>query len=113
MISDYFKKYKDPRWQKLRLEILQRENFKCQACGRTDEPLHVHHLWYDYSKDPWGISPALLECLCETCHGARREWDSIEIYHLRTRPTKDVINDEFRAAYLECMRGEEDADGEA
>ena len=29
----YSEKLKDPRWQKKRLEILERDNFRCQYCG--------------------------------------------------------------------------------
>jgi len=32
-MPSYADKLKDPRWQRKRLEILQREDFNCEACG--------------------------------------------------------------------------------
>lgn len=94
----YSEKLRDPRWQKKRLSIMQREGFKCQACGRSNETLNVHHLWY--SKEPWAVSDELLECLCETCHAAREDVNSMERWMRETRPTKEVITAEARANFL-------------
>ena len=62
--------FKDPRWQKKRLEILQRDNFKCRSCKDDLSTLHVHHLCYDYKIDPWDYKNDDLITLCETCHEA-------------------------------------------
>lgn len=56
----------DPRWQKKRLEILNRDNFSCTKCGDTNSTLHVHH--NKYSKYPWDIDNDFLETLCVHCH---------------------------------------------
>ena len=40
----YSEKLRDPRWQKRRLEILERDAWQCQACLSTAKTLHVHHL---------------------------------------------------------------------
>ena len=64
----YADKLKDPRWQKKRLEILQRDGFKCRSCGNEEETLHVHHLSADYSVDPWNHREDDMVTLCETCH---------------------------------------------
>ena len=105
MSKEYFKKYKDPRWQKLRLQILEREGFKCQACGRSNETLHIHHLWYEFDKEPWEANPRLLECLCVTCHAARKDIDLAEIYHVRTRPTSQIVDEGCREDFLESGNG--------
>jgi hypothetical protein len=65
-MSTYSDKLKDPRWQKKRLEILNRDEFTCQWCSDTEKTLHVHHL--KYSGDPWEIEDEFLLTLCETCH---------------------------------------------
>ena len=96
------RKYQHPRWQKLRLQILDREKFTCQACGRKDETLHVHHLMY-YSGAPWETPSKYLECLCKACHGARTEADSIAISRIRLRPTRDVISEDDRNDFLEMI----------
>lgn len=73
MASDYSEKLKDPRWQKKRLEILARDDFKCQLCGDTKSTLVVHHRDYLPSKEPWDYPNDLLVTLCEDCHESERE----------------------------------------
>lgn len=65
MIS-YSEKLKDPRWQKVRLQVLNRDEFTCQHCGDTEATLHVHHL--SYNGEPWEAENHLLITLCEVCH---------------------------------------------
>lgn len=62
------KDYNDPRWQKIRLRILERDGFTCKACGNTDITLHVHHLRYKKGKKIWDVNDDDLETLCELCH---------------------------------------------
>ena len=65
----YSEKLKDPRWQKKRLEILQRDNFTCLCCDNiTNETLNVHHLYYEKGVDPWNYDNHSLITLCDTCH---------------------------------------------
>lgn len=71
----YSEKLKSPKWQKKRLEILNRDNFQCKFCGDIDNPLHVHHISY-CEKDPWDINNDLLLTLCESCH--KHETDDIK-----------------------------------
>lgn len=66
--TTYSEKLKDPRWQKKRLEILQRDNFICCSCGDDGSTLHVHHIWYEKNKDPWEYENDYLLTLCESCH---------------------------------------------
>jgi hypothetical protein len=64
----YIEKLKDPRWQKKRLEILERDGFTCQYCSDKDSTLHVHHLHYLPNKDPWEYDNRYLITYCEKCH---------------------------------------------
>lgn len=66
--SSYFQLLKDPRWQKKRLEILNRDEFKCQKCNDGKSSLHVHHKHYIYGKNPWEYDGDLLITLCDSCH---------------------------------------------
>lgn len=66
----YLKKLRDPRWQKIRLEVFQRDEFSCQHCATTTETLHVHHLYYEKGKEPWEYELDALMTLCEECHEA-------------------------------------------
>lgn len=65
---NFKKQIKSPKWQKRRLEILNRDNFTCQSCGSTDETLHVHHIKYNKDKMYWEYPDDLLITLCEECH---------------------------------------------
>ena len=67
-MSKYTEKFKDPRWQKRRLLILERDEWTCQYCGEKEETLNVHHLWYEKGKDPWEYPDECLITLCEGCH---------------------------------------------
>jgi 5-methylcytosine-specific restriction endonuclease McrA len=60
---------KDPRWQKKRLEIMERAGWKCELCGNRTLTLHVHHTRYDRRRKPWQYENRELLCICEVCHG--------------------------------------------
>lgn len=78
---NYNEKLKDPRWQRKRLEILQRDGFKCMDCDDHESTLHVHHI--AYYGEPWDCPDDLLVTLCENCH-------SVESNKLKSI-TKDLI----------------------
>jgi hypothetical protein len=69
----YSEKLKDPRWQKKRLEIFERDKWMCQKCLNKDLTLHVHHLWYLNNKEPWEYDNDLLLTLCTSCHDVEHE----------------------------------------
>lgn len=64
----YIDLLKDPRWQRKRLEILTRDDFKCRFCGNKDQTLHIHHQYYIHGAKPWEYSGELLVTLCSSCH---------------------------------------------
>jgi len=66
--QNYAEKYKDPRWQKKRLEILERDEWECQKCGDKESTLHVHHRYYEPNTDPWDYQNQVLVTLCNNCH---------------------------------------------
>lgn len=72
--KSYAEKLKDPRWQRMRLEILQRDQFMCRACGASDKTLHVHHCHY-VRGDPWDTDPVFIITVCETCHSRRQAYE--------------------------------------
>lgn len=84
----YFEKLKDPRWQKVRLLILERARFACELCSDNKSTLHVHHGCYLRGLEPWEHHPNTLWCLCETCHDEVQ--DTMHDLHLelgRTPPS--------------------------
>src|ERR1041384_2592432 len=66
--ASYFELLRDPRWQRKRLEILQRDGWACTACRATDRQLHVHHNGYLKGKKPWEYEDWNLVTLCDDCH---------------------------------------------
>lgn len=62
----YIDKLKNPKWQKKRLEILNRDEFKCCYCNDTETELQIHHL--KYTKEPWDAPNENLITLCKDCH---------------------------------------------
>lgn len=64
----YAEKLKDPRWQRKRLEILNRDNFTCRICRDTKSTLHVHHEKYFKNTEPWDYPDDNFKTVCNTCH---------------------------------------------
>lgn len=64
----YWELLRDPRWQKRRLEIMERDAFRCRQCDDPDNTLNVHHRIYRKGAMPWEYSDEELITLCETCH---------------------------------------------
>lgn len=64
----YFEKLRDPRWQRKRLEVMQRDEFTCQSCFDSGSTLNVHHRVYIKGNEPWDYPVENLVTLCESCH---------------------------------------------
>lgn len=76
--STYADKLKDPRWQRLRLEILERDGFKCRWCYSEDKTLHVHHKYYISGREPWQYPPEAYLTLCLDCHDLMKADGALE-----------------------------------
>lgn len=68
MSKSYSEKLKDPRWQKKRLEILERDKYICQECDIRWTEMHVHHKYYKRNTEPWEYDGDALVSLCDNCH---------------------------------------------
>lgn len=64
----YWQKLQDPRWQKKRLEVFERDGFKCRSCCSGTDTLNVHHLYYVSKRDPWDYPLGAFKTLCKDCH---------------------------------------------
>lgn len=63
-IRKYHEYLKSDRWAALRLEILERDGYKCCECG-SSRNLHVHHTTYKRIFDEQSSD---LITLCRDCH---------------------------------------------
>jgi len=67
--KSYFELLRDPRWQKKRLKIMERDGFMCISCQSDTETLNVHHaVQYRKNIKPWEYEDDELITLCEKCH---------------------------------------------
>lgn len=68
-MTSYSELLRDPRWQRKRLEAMNRADFGCQECGNRVATLNVHHRYYEKGRAPWEYPDDAFVCLCEICHG--------------------------------------------
>ncbi len=100
-MSEYSEKLKDPRWQKLRLEVMQRDRFRCVDCGRGDQHLNVHHPRYKRGLAPWEYPADELVTLCQDCHEAAhrlKDEAAFLLHQLKLKNSERIINALNRAA---------------
>lgn len=76
---------RDPKWQKKRLKIMERDNFQCQFCKSEINTLVVHHKKYINGRKPWEYDNEWLTTLCIYCHN-----------HIHSHKDQPNINDEWR-----------------
>lgn len=84
--KSYAEKLKDPKWQRARLKILERDKFSCRACFSQEKTLHVHHMYYKRNLEPWEYPPESLVTLCEDCHEDYED-QVHRLLHIISRPS--------------------------
>ena len=93
----YAEQLKSPKWQKKRLEILERDGFICTNCGEDDKQLHVHHRYYGKNKKVWEYDDDTLTTLCEECH--KYEHD-MNINEELLKSTSKAIHNGFDTSFI-------------
>lgn len=58
----------DPRWQKKRINVLERDKYTCQLCLDEETTLHIHHKFYLKDYQPWDYKDDDLITYCKHCH---------------------------------------------
>lgn len=64
----YAEKLRDPRWQKKRLQVFNRDKWTCRFCGHEERNLQIHHTRYFNDIEPWEYDNTYLITLCHKCH---------------------------------------------
>jgi hypothetical protein len=106
-VSAYFELLKDPRWQKRRLEILERDGWNCVDCGDGTKTLHVHHRYYEWRLKPWEYEDDALTTLCEPCHERITAHTKLLKAALRRISPSDIIRVVgYVEALIACPDGE-------
>lgn len=115
--KSYSEKLQDPRWQRKRLEIMHRDDFRCIRCGSGRKTLHVHHKKYLKGKEPWEYTESNFQTLCVDCHKNTHESPSFqpeepihggfnfeELIEKRRSEGKMEVADDRVKVVRECLR---------
>lgn len=106
----YWMQLKDPRWQEVRLRILNRAEFRCEECGEKPEgeSLEIHHRYYEKGKMAWEYPDAALLCVCNECHIMVAECERTLLNSITPRDTCNAasLGEAIRLARNEgvCLR---------
>jgi|SRR5579884_1986459 len=82
----YSELLRHPKWQRKRLEVMNRDGFRCTECGDEESELHVHHKTYIAGKDPWDYPLENFSTLCHRCH----ELKKVNLKTLQTRLLEEL-----------------------
>lgn len=91
-MKSYSDQLKDPKWQKKRLEVLERARWTCRQCRSGKITLHVHHLYYVKGVKPWDYPDGALVVLCEDCHKERHSLEEKFDRLFRARFSNDGLH---------------------
>lgn len=78
-----------PRWQVLRMAILERDGWKCRECGERRR-LEVDHVLPVRTHPERAWQPANLQTLCRVCHTRKTR---IECGHTPAQPARQEWRD--------------------
>lgn len=79
----------DPRWQQVRLKVMERDGWACVLCGDAKSTLSVHHSVY--RGNPWDTPVEYLHTLCPECH-----WLVQAVWTMTHAARPDTIFDPFQ-----------------
>lgn len=97
----YAEKLKDPRWQKKRLQILERDNWQCQKCGDGESTLNIHHI--QYNGNPWEANDDKLITVCEDCHTEIERLKGKQIEFNKIQIVKKVTSEkQVKVLFISC-----------
>lgn len=65
--GSYGSKLGTPEWREFSRAIRKDRNF-CECCKMGDRGTQVHHLFYDFEREPWEYSGDEVVVLCSSCH---------------------------------------------
>lgn len=85
-------KYKNPQWQRKRLQILERDNWSCTVCGSDKKQLHVHHRYYIQGRNVWEYDNDSLTTLCDSCHEYEHKRDVLSTTSEQRHPKYEMLN---------------------
>lgn len=110
----YSEQLKNPKWQKRRLEIMERDKWTCQVCSDTESTLTVHHKSYQQENgkfvNVWDYHDNDLITLCDDCHKAEEECLSVhkrDIYFQLVGIAEDAMALDGLVCFFDTIRCEQ------
>jgi len=100
----YSDKLQHPKWQRVRLKIMERDDFKCRICGRNDTLLHVHHTVYLKGHEPWEYDDNFLLTLCTPHHDDEEKLKSEDLMIVTQLLTAGVTRSEMLHLSVQLRR---------
>lgn len=97
----YSEKLKTPNWQRKRLSIFERDNWRCVKCQSVQRELQVHHLDYIDGIEPWDYPNDMLITLCVDCHAKEKNRENLELHLSNTLKMKGFLLGDLLA--LSCL----------
>lgn len=101
---EYIQKLKDPRWQRKRLTIMDRDQWTCRRCDCTERTLQIHHLYYKPQTEPWDYPDEALITLCDLCHEKAEFMKWVVRYGIRNLAVEGFTNFDLSEIY-EFIKG--------
>lgn len=101
----YSEKLKSPKWQRKRLEILQRDQFTCCYCHDKETELQIHHL--KYNGEPWQAKSEDLITLCKHCHSLISSEKKLDIIKIKKVDCLGnialVVNERYKGEFITSL----------
>lgn len=88
------------KWQALRKQVLQRDNYICQNCG-IKENLNVHHLHYIHGLKPVNQGLNTMITLCDNCHELEHSKKPISEFFINKSEAIKLYGDIYLAKNFE------------
>lgn len=103
-MKTYSEKLRDPRWQRKRLEVLNRDDFTCQLCGAKETELHVHHEAYKKGANPWEYDNSWLITYCKYCHIIFQSFEKQKIGVIQVKRVNDffLVDSFYYTTEMDC-----------
>lgn len=76
--KDHSHLYNTTTWRKLRLKILERDNYCCIKCGRSEDRMAVDHIQPHNGNEELFYNESNLQTLCPQCHAKKCYDESME-----------------------------------
>ncbi len=101
IMSKWSSAFRDSRWQRKRLEIMERDGWFCQSCGKKDGvALNVHHAYYESGKAPWEYPSECLITYCEDCHTKRHKLQNDLLVKIARIPMPSFVSSIYAVEYF-------------